>query len=129
MFANSLTYSSVFLSDGDPDDDSGSGDGLGRNDSDLKEEIRDDFKEPDMWDVVLHNDNYTTKFFVVEILRTIFHKSAIEATKTMMQVHKHGRGVTGTYTYDVALTKVDRVHALAKKREFPLRCSIETANN
>ena len=82
-----------------------------------------------MWDVVLHNDNYTTKFFVVEIVSTIFHKSAIEATKIMMQVHKRGKGIVGTYTYDVAQTKVNRVHELAKKREFPLRCSIEKANN
>lgn len=116
------------LADGGPDD-SGSDGGLIRQDSDVKEDVRDELKEPDMWDVVLHNDNYTTKFFVVEIVSTIFHKSAIEATKIMMQVHKRGKGIVGTYTYDVAQTKVNRVHELAKKREFPLRCSIEKANN
>ena len=115
-------------SDGDSDD-SGSNDGTVRQDSEVKEDIREELKEPDMWDVVLHNDNYTTKFFVVEIVCTIFHKLAIEATKIMMQVHKHGKGIVGTYTYDVAQTKVNRVHELAKKREFPLRCSIEKANN
>jgi len=75
-------------SDGDSDD-SGSNDGTVRQDSEVKEDIREELKEPDMWDVVLHNDNYTTKFFVVEIVCTIFHKSAIEATKIMMQVHKY----------------------------------------
>ena len=115
-------------SDGDSDD-SGSNDGTVRQDSEVKEDIREELKEPDMWDVVLHNDNYTTKFFVVEIVCTIFHKSAIKATKIMMQVHKHGKGIVDTYTYDVAQTKVNRVHELAKKREFPLRCSIEKANN
>ena len=117
-----------YRSDGDSGDPDSS-DGLVRQDTNVKEDIRDELKEPDMWDVVLHNDNYTTKFFVVEIVCTIFHKSAIEATKIMMQVHKHGKGIVGTYTYDVAQTKVKRVHELAKKREFPLRCSIEEANN
>ncbi len=96
-----------------------------RYDSDVREKVEEELKEPDMWDVVLHNDDYTTKAFVVEVLRTVFHKSGIEATKLMLQVHRHGRGVVGTYTYDIAHTKVTRVHDMAKKREFPLRCSVE----
>jgi ATP-dependent Clp protease adaptor protein ClpS len=80
-----------------------------------------------MLNVVLHNDDYTTKVFVVEVLSTVFHKSAIEATKIMMFVHKHGKGVVATYTWDVAQTKVMRVHEMAKKREYPLRCSLDKA--
>ena len=120
----------IYLADGDPpDDDQSGGDdgGLTRYDSDVKEEIRDEVKEPEMWDVMLHNDDYTPKFFVVEVLRKIFQKNAIEATKIMMHVHKHGRGVIATYTWDVAQTKVARVHAMAKSGEFPLRCSTEKA--
>ena len=94
------------------------------NDTNIIEKSKDEVKEPDMWDVVLHNDDYTTKAFVVDVLRTVFHKSAIEATTFMMQVHKHGRGITGTYTWDIAQSKISRVHEMAKKREFPLRCSI-----
>ena len=106
------------MSDGEKNDD------LIRSDTDIVEESKEELKEPDMWDVILHNDDYTTKAFVVDVLRSVFHKSAIEATKLMMQVHKHGRGVVGTYTYDIAQSKIARVHALAKKREFPLRCSL-----
>lgn len=98
-----------------------------RFDSDVIEDSKDELKEPEAWNVLLHNDNYTTKIFVVEILTTVFHRSMIEATKLMMSVHKNGRGVAGTYTWDIAQTKVDLVHRLAKKREFPLRCSIEKA--
>ena len=110
----------------EPDD--GDDDDLTRHDSDVKEDVREDLKEPEMWDVLLHNDDYTTKAFVVGVLRMVFRKSAIEATKIMMYVHKHGRGVVGTYTYDVAQTKVARVHEMAKKREYPLRCSIDKAS-
>ena len=102
-------------------------DKITRGDTGIIEDTKDETKEPEMWDVLLHNDNYTTKWFVVEVLRSIFHKSGIEATKLMLQVHKNGRGVVGTYTWDIANTKVTAVHRLAKKREFPLRCSIEKA--
>jgi ATP-dependent Clp protease adaptor protein ClpS len=77
--------------------------------------------------VVLHNDDYTTKEFVVEVLQTVFQKPAIEATKIMMDVHKKGRGVVGVYTWDIAQTKVAQVHRLAKEQEFPLKCTIEAA--
>ena len=116
----------IYLSDDDAGKDGN--DGLTRHDTDILEKVEEELKEPDMWDVVLHNDDYTTKAFVVEVLRTVFHKSGIEATKLMLQVHKHGRGVVGTYTYDIAQSKVSRVHELAKRREFPLRCTIEKSN-
>lgn len=81
--------------------------------------------EPAMYKVILHNDHYTTMDFVVEILTRIFQKSAAEATKIMLDVHKKGRGVCGIYTYDLAVTKTSRVHQMAKMRNFPLKCSYE----
>ena len=96
-------------------------------DSDVIEKQDDEIKEPEMWNVLLHNDDYSTKAFVVEVLSSVFHLSAVESVKVMMYVHKHGKGVVGTYTYDIAQSKVTRVHALAKKSEFPLRCSLEKA--
>ena len=96
-------------------------------DSNVLEKQDDEVKEPEMWDVILHNDNYTTKMFVVEILATVFGKSAMEAAKILMFVHKHGKGVVSTYTWDIAQTKISRVHMLAKKKEFPLRCSLDKA--
>lgn len=81
--------------------------------------------EPRLFKVLLHNDNYTTMDFVVQVLEMIFHKSPAEATQIMMSVHKKGIGVCGVYPYDVAETKVAQVHVLAKQNEFPLRSSME----
>ncbi len=87
----------------------------------------EELREPKMYRVILHNDDYTTMDFVVEVLVSVFHKPAAEATKIMMDVHKKGKGVCGVYTYDIALTKVSIVHQLAKRREFPLKCSLDEA--
>ena len=65
-----------------------------------------DLQEPDQYRVILHNDHYTTMEFVVEILRTVFHKNLPEATKIMLDVHRKGRGNVGTYTYDIARTRL-----------------------
>jgi ATP-dependent Clp protease adaptor protein ClpS len=93
----------------------------------ILEDTRDEIKEPDMYNVVLHNDDYTTKEFVVEILRLVFHKPVMEATKIMLDVHKRGRGIVGVYTWDIAQTKASQVHHLARSREFPLKCTVEQA--
>ena len=83
--------------------------------------------EPKMYRVILHNDHYTTMDFVVAVLMKIFQKSAAEATKIMLDVHKKGKGVCGVYIYDVAATKVAEVANMAKEAEFPLKCSHEEA--
>ena len=88
-------------------------------------DTEEDLKEPPMYKVLLHNDHYTTMEFVVEILMYVFHKSIEAATRIMLNVHKNGIGVCGSYTYEVAETKVDTVHTLAKDRGFPLKCSME----
>jgi ATP-dependent Clp protease adaptor protein ClpS len=84
-------------------------------------------EEPRMFRVILHNDHYTTMDFVVEVLMKVFHKTAAEAIKIMLDVHRKGAGVCGVYTYDIAATKVAQVHHMAKKDEFPLKCSYEEA--
>jgi ATP-dependent Clp protease adaptor protein ClpS len=98
-----------------------------RFDDELLEEVEKETKEPDMYKVVLHNDDYTTKEFVVEVLQIVFHKPAIEATRIMMDVHKRGKGVVGVYTWDIAQTKVAQVRQMANEREFPLKCTVEPA--
>lgn len=80
-----------------------------------------------MFRVILHNDHYTTMDFVVEVLISVFHKPAAEATRIMLDVHRKGKGICGVYTYDIASSKVSLVHSMAKEREFPLRCSMEEA--
>ncbi|MDR2793773.1 MAG: ATP-dependent Clp protease adaptor ClpS [Treponema sp.] len=82
-------------------------------------------KEPCDYRVILLNDNYTTRDFVVEVLRIVFHKDELEANRLMMDVHRKGKGVVGQYPFDIARTKVDQVHNLARQAEFPLRCIIE----
>ena len=84
-------------------------------------------KEPEKYWVILHNDDYTTMDFVVEVLMKIFHKSILEAARIMMHVHKNGRGFVGTYTYDIAGTKANQVRSMARSRGFPLKCSVEKA--
>ena len=86
-----------------------------------------EIREPKMYRVILHNDDYSTMDFVIEVIISIFHKPAADATRIMLDVHKKGMGICGVYTYDIASTRVARVHQLAKKREFPLKCSLEEA--
>jgi len=97
------------------------------NESDLLEDIREELKEPEMWRVVLLNDDYTPRDFVVEILVSIFHKQPIEATKIMLDVHNKGKGMVGIYPYDIGRTKVAQVTQLAREKEFPLKSILEKA--
>ncbi len=82
---------------------------------------------PRRYAVVLHNDDYTTMDFVVQVIMAVFHKPAAEATKIMLDVHKKGAGIVGVYTWDIACTKVSQVHEMARASEFPLRASCEEA--
>ncbi|MEE4242943.1 MAG: ATP-dependent Clp protease adapter ClpS [Desulfopila sp.] len=86
---------------------------------------RTETREPPLYKVLLHNDDYTTMEFVVAILENVFHKSNAEATRIMLNVHHEGIGVAGIFTKEVSETKVSVVHELAKKNNFPLRCSME----
>lgn len=82
-------------------------------------------KQPDLYKVVMLNDNYTTMEFVVDILQDIFGKTEAEARKIMLVVHKQGRGLAGVYVYDIALSKIDQVERRAKGKGFPLKCIVE----
>lgn len=82
---------------------------------------------PKMYQVLLHNDHYTTMDFVVAVLMKVFRKQITEATKIMLDIHQQGKGLCGIYTYDVAVTKAAQVGKMAKDHEFPLKCSYEEA--
>jgi ATP-dependent Clp protease adaptor protein ClpS len=84
-------------------------------------------KRPQLFHVVLINDDYTTMEFVVHVLEAIFDKGPAEAYRIMMEVHTQGRGICGAYTYEVAETKVATVHEMARTEGFPLRAGIEEA--
>jgi ATP-dependent Clp protease adaptor protein ClpS len=96
-----------------------------QTDEQVGSQTRDQTREPPMYRVLLHNDDYTTMEFVVEILMYVFNKSPESAAKIMMNVHQKGIGVCGVYTHEVAETKVNAVHNLASESGFPLRCSME----
>lgn len=82
-------------------------------------------REPRKFRVLLHNDDYTTMEFVIDILMTIFHRTADEAADIMLAVHEKGIGSCGVYTEEMAETKVAQVHDKARRAGFPLRCSME----
>ena len=88
-----------------------------------KKEVLD---EPPMYKVVLLNDHYTTMDFVVSILQTVFRKTSDEAGRIMLDVHNNGSAVAGIYTKEVAETKLELVHYLARSNDFPLRCRMES---
>ncbi len=92
-----------------------------------KSEIRSDhdIHEPDMYKVLMHNDDYTTMEFVVEMLMIVFHKPVAQATRIMLNVHKQGVGLCGVYTHEVAETKVETVTRMARQNGHPLRCTME----
>jgi ATP-dependent Clp protease adaptor protein ClpS len=82
-------------------------------------------KEPPLYKVLLHNDDYTSMEFVVLLLEKVFNKSTAEATRIMLNIHQQGLGIAGVYLKEIAETKMAIVHDLAQKNEYPLKCSIE----
>lgn len=93
-----------------------------------KTKTKPKLEKPKLYKVLLHNDNYTTREFVVEILKGVFNKNENDAIQIMLHVHNNGLGVAGVYTFEVAETKVETVIHLARQNEFPLMCSMEPAD-
>ena len=91
------------------------------------EDVQEAVKEPSMFKVLLINDDYTTMEFVVDVLMQVFNKSFESATAIMLNVHQKGVGVCGVYPLEVAETKIETVHSLARENGFPLRCTLEEA--
>ena len=80
-------------------------------------------RKPPLYDVVIHNDDYTTMEFVVKILVEIFNKNINEATQLMLYVHEKGEATAGTYIYDIAHSKAI---TLARAEGFPLQLTVTT---
>ncbi len=97
----------------------------GRTDVGVMTRTRAKTKKPSMYRVLLLNDDFTPMDFVVHVLEKFFSKNRQEATEVMLQVHRRGVGVCGTYTYEVAETKVNLVMDYARKNEHPLQCTME----
>jgi len=95
------------------------------NQEGLLERLEEKITEPPMYKVLLHNDDYTTKAFVVDILTAVFNKSVAEATRLMWRVHRNGVGVCGVYPFELAETKVNLVTRAARENGFPLKATME----
>ena len=93
----------------------------------VKERVKVQKKEPTLYKVVLLNDDYTTMEFVVDVLMSVFQKTASEAYQIMMNVHMNGRGIAGVYPWEVAETKAETVISMARESGFPLQAVTEEA--
>lgn len=91
------------------------------------QEAEPELKEPSLYKVILMNDDYTPMDFVVEILESFFQKNRQAATQIMVEIHTAGKGVCGTYTHEIAETKVDQVNQYSRQYEHPLLCTLEKA--
>lgn len=96
-------------------------------DTGVVEKIEARTKRPDMYKVLLLNDDYTPMEFVVQLLRQIFHLSEQQSVRIMLSVHQDGVGVCGVYSFEVAETKVAQVISASRTSEHPLQCTMEKA--
>jgi ATP-dependent Clp protease adaptor protein ClpS len=105
---------------GGGDDRDGRGIGTG-----IVTKTRPKTKKPSLYKVLLLNDDYTPMEFVVHVLERFFSKPREEAVQIMLHVHRHGVGICGVYTFEVAETKVAQVIELARRHQHPLQCTME----
>ena len=91
----------------------------------IKEKVAIEIKEPTKYNVIIHNDDYTSMDFVVQVLVGVFKKQVVEATKIMFDVHKKGRGIAGIYSYDVGVTKIIQAMEMCEESGFPLKLTLE----
>ena len=87
-----------------------------------REDIK--LKEPRRYKVIIHNDDFTTMEFVVNVLTTVFYKSHPEAETLMLAVHKAGSAVVGIYSYDIAKSKINKATTMARNEGYPLRLTL-----
>lgn len=93
----------------------------------MVEKARPKVKQPPLYKVVLHNDDYTPMEFVVEVLEQFFSMNREKATQIMLHVHTRGKGVCGIFTKEIAETKVAQVNEYSRENQHPLLCAMEAA--
>lgn len=91
----------------------------------IKQRQRIDLQEPRRYKVIIHNDDFTTMEFVVRILEQVFYLKADMAQALMLQVHHSNKAVVGIFSYDIAVSKVQKATTMARKEGFPLRLTVE----
>ena len=98
---------------------------MAKEQSSIRERQRTDLREPRRYKVTIYNDDFTTMEFVVKILRVVFFKSQADAEALMLQVHHSDKAVVGLYSYDIAVSKVNKATQMAREEGFPLRLTYE----
>jgi len=91
------------------------------------EEEKPKLKTPKQYRVVVNNDDYTPMEFVVQVLTMFFSMDNEKATRVMMSVHTKGKGICGTFSHEIAETKVDQVNEFSRMNQHPLLCTMEEA--
>jgi len=91
------------------------------------EEARPKLKQPPLYKVIVHNDDYTPMDFVVETLEHFFQMPRDKAVQVMLVVHTRGKAVAGTYSAQIAETKMAQVNEHARTHQHPLLCTMEKA--
>ena len=86
-------------------------------------------KIPNRFDVLIINDDYTSMDFVVDVLKRFFHKEFLAAEAIMFKIHIDGEAVCGTYSFDVAQTKVSQVIEYSRKNDQPLMSVLREVNS
>ncbi|MBM3540663.1 MAG: ATP-dependent Clp protease adapter ClpS [Alphaproteobacteria bacterium] len=110
---------------GDDDDGERRGGGHDGTGTGVVIKTRPKTKKPDLYKVIMLNDDYTPMEFVVYVLERFFNLGRERATQIMMHVHRRGVGICGVYTYEVAETKVNQVMDCARQHQHPLQCTLE----
>ncbi|UCX04490.1 ATP-dependent Clp protease adapter ClpS [Shewanella glacialimarina] len=91
----------------------------------VEEKVESDIQRPNLYKVVLNNDDYTPMDFVVEVLQRFFDKNEQQAVDIMLAIHHQGKGLCGVFPFGIAETKVLQVNQFARENQHPLLCSLE----
>ena len=98
---------------------------MSKEQSQIRERQRTNLKEPRRYKVIIYNDDFTTMEFVVMVLKQVFFKSEEEAQTLMLKVHHSDKAVVGIFSYDIAVSKVNKATQMAREEGFPLRLTVE----
>ena len=95
------------------------------NDNNLLTKEKVKVKKPDMYVVIMLNDDYTPMEFVIYVLQSVFKKNYEDAKKIMLLIHNEGKGICGVFPLDIAETKANQVIEFARINQHPLECKVQ----
>lgn len=120
-----MLLTSPYAGEGEPDGDEGAAGGSPLGEGQVLVQPSQKTKTPQFYKVVMLNDDFTPRDFVIHVLEKFFKKEEQEATRIMLQIHNQGSGIAGVYTYEIAETKAYQCNTYAKTNKYPLKCTVE----